>query len=173
MIDMRTISRRMRRAGAVLGLVALLCVPAPAMGAVARPAPSRATVLQVQRLFRQLGYPLGSLPLGGFGVRTRGAISYFQHKYGLPVTGYPDTRTLAAMRGVAASLHGASSAPPAPPHDAIERTLGNGLPVLTIAVALAAVLALLALSSRGGPDQDSASAEETLPAASADGRGAR
>jgi hypothetical protein len=131
--------------------------------------PSRATIIEVQRLFHELGYPLGTKPLGGLGVRTRGALYYFQRKYGLPVTGYPDARTIAEMQSVAASLRGSSAVAQAPPHDLVERVLGDDLPILTIAIALAAVLCLLALSARDRPAQeDSATAEDTIIAASGD-----
>ncbi len=123
----------------------------------------------MQRLFHELGYPLGTKPLGGLGVRTRGALYYFQRKYGLPVTGYPDARTIAEMQSVAASLRGSSAVAQAPPHDLVERVLGDDLPILTIAIALAAVLCLLALSARDRPAQeDSATAEDTIIAASGD-----
>jgi len=114
-------------------------------------APSKATVLEVQHLFVKLGYPLGPKALGGFGPRTKGALSYFQRKYGLPVTGLPDARTLARMRIVAASLSGPSARPQAPPKDLVDRIFGEHLPLLALAVALAAVLALLALNTRQRP----------------------
>jgi hypothetical protein len=159
---------------ALLGLpasagAAVQATPAPATAAATttQPVPSRATVLEVQLLFRELGYPLGSLPLGGLGPRTRGAISYFQRKYNLPVSGYPDPATLAAMKAVAASLHG-RIAPQSAPHDIVERTIGDQLPVLTIAVLLAGVLTLLAVSPRRGAAQDSTAAEGTLPVGSAE-----
>jgi peptidoglycan hydrolase-like protein with peptidoglycan-binding domain len=123
-------------------------------------------VLETQRLLVALGYPLGTLPLGGLGPRTRGAIEYFQRKYGLPVTGRPDPWTIAAMKGVVASLRGVGATPQSQPHDLVEETIGDGVPILTIAVVLALVLALLALSSRRGRGQDSAATEDTGPAAS-------
>jgi peptidoglycan hydrolase-like protein with peptidoglycan-binding domain len=142
-------------------LVSAAAGPASARGPTATasppsgaPAPSRATVIEVQRLFGQLGYPLGSLPLGGLGPRTKGALRYFQRKYGLPVTGLADLHTILLMRTVAASLHGpapggSSRAPEA--HDTVEAVLGNHVPILAIAVGLAALLALLALSARERP----------------------
>ncbi len=130
--------------------------------------PPRATVLEVQHLFQDLGYPLGNRPLGGFGVRTKGALSYFQHKYGLPVTGYPNARTIAKMQAVVASLRGSAGVREPPPHDLVERVFGNHLPILGIAIALAVVLALLALSTRKRPSQESATAETTIPVASED-----
>lgn len=132
----------------------LVLKPAPESPAVrtAPRAPSRATVLEVQHLFTKLGYPLGSKALGGFGPRTKGALSYFQRKYGLPVTGLPDPRTLTLMRSVAASLSGPSGhgAQP-PPKDLVDRIFGDHLPLLALAVALAAILALLALNTRQRP----------------------
>jgi peptidoglycan hydrolase-like protein with peptidoglycan-binding domain len=122
----------------------------------------------VQHLFQQLGYPLGDKPLGGLGVRTRGALSYFQRKYGLPVTGYPDALTIAKMQAVAKSLQGSHAKREPPPRDLVERVLGNGLPILAIAIAPAVLLALLALSARNRTSQDSATAEGTMPAASGD-----
>ena len=122
---------------------------APSAPAVDPALPSRATVLEVQHLFATLGYPLGSKALGGFGPRTKGALSYFQHKYGLPVTGLPDPKTLALMRSVAASLRSTgSSATQSPPEDLVERLFGDHLPLLALAVALAALLALLAFNAR-------------------------
>lgn len=107
-------------------------------------------MIEAQRLFGQLGYPLGSMPLGGLGPRTKGALRYFQNKYGLPVTGLPDARTLLLMHKVAASLRmptpGVTHA--AKRHDAVEGLLGDHVPILAIAVCLAAVLALLALTGR-------------------------
>jgi peptidoglycan hydrolase-like protein with peptidoglycan-binding domain len=131
----------------------LILKPAPGSPAVSTTpkTPSRATVLEVQHLFTKLGYPLGSKALGGFGPRTKGALSYFQHKYGLPVTGLPDPKTLALMRSVAASLSGPSGHPQAPPKDLVDRIFGDHLPLLALAVALAAVLALLALNTRQRP----------------------
>jgi hypothetical protein len=129
--------------------------------------PTRATVLEVQHLFQDLGYPLGDKPLGGLGVRTRGALSYFQRKYGLPVTGYPNARTIAKMQAVAASLRSKPGLREPPPHDLVERVLGNKLPILAIAIAIAVAIALLALSARDRPPQESAT-EATSPAAASD-----
>lgn len=168
--------------GALLCLALAGAAPAPAAAAGSAPgganpvratvqplAPSRATVLEAQRLFHVLGYPLGSEPAGAFGVRTRGALTYFQRKYGLPVSGYPDARTLARMRAVAASLRGTGSAGSADSsstqHDLVERVLGEHLPIFGIAVALAALLCLLALGQRRSR-QDSATAEDSIAAGS-------
>jgi peptidoglycan hydrolase-like protein with peptidoglycan-binding domain len=129
-------------------------------------APSRAQVLETQHLLIGLGYPLGSSKLGGLGPRTRGAIEYFQRKYRLAVTGRPDPRTIAAMKGVLASLRGVPGKPQAQPEDLVEEAIGSRVPILTIAVLLALVLALLALSSRSEARQDSATAEEMDPATS-------
>jgi peptidoglycan hydrolase-like protein with peptidoglycan-binding domain len=123
-------------------------------------------VLETQHLLVALGYPLGNLPLGGLGPRTRGAIEYFQRKYGLPVTGTPDPGTIARMKGVVASLRGVAGPRQAQPHDLVEETVGDRVPILTIAVGLALVLALLALSARRWRRQDSAAAEDTGPASS-------
>ncbi len=171
------------RLALALALVLVVCAgagwanaaTATAMGAVSVPAggtaaPSegvqasspRATVLQAQALFHELGYPLGKDRSGELGVQTRGALSYFQHKYGLPVTGYPDARTLAKMEAVAASLRGSTGVAQAPPHDLVEKALGTNPPVLTIAVTLAAIVALLALAGRRRGAQDSAAAEEAI-----------
>ncbi len=159
--DGRNSRRRRAPAGRRLALIAAICglcaaaAPAAVFGttpsATVTSAPSRATVVEAQRLFGQLGYPLGSKPLGGFGPRTKGALRYFQHKYGLPVTGLPDPRTLLLMRTVAASLRG-PAAPAATrasqPHDAVEGVLGGNVPILAIAVVLAAILGLLAVTAR-------------------------
>ncbi len=154
-----------RRPWLVAIVLATALAPVPATARAATPA--RATVVEAQRLLGELGYPIGDLPRGGLGVRTRGAISYFQRKYGLPVDGLPDPWTLAAMRGVVASLRGVAAPAQSQPHDLVERTIGDGVPVLTVAVALAVVLALLALlGPRRRRRQDSAKTDDTLPAGS-------
>ncbi len=137
-----------------------------ARSSVAPGHPSRATIIEVQRLFRELGYPLGNAPLGGLGVHTRGALSYFQRKYGLAVTGHPDAKTIAKMQAVAASLRGRSAVAQAPPRDLVERILGDDVPIFAIAIALAAVLALLALSTWRDSAHDSAAAEDAIVVAS-------
>ena len=70
------------------------------------------------------------------------------------------------MKGVVASLRGIGASPQSQPHDLVEETIGDGVPILTIAVVLALVLAVLALGSRRGGAQDSATNEETGTAAS-------
>jgi hypothetical protein len=144
--------RALRSAAAgipVVLVLALLCASASASRARSpHRRPSLATVLTVQRLFRELGYPLGRERSGTFGVRTKGALAYFQRKYGLPVTGYPDVRTVAQMEAVAASLR----APPARAprqRDLIAELLG-GAPIMALALACALGLALLALAGRRG-----------------------
>ena len=102
---------------------------------------------------------------GGLGVRTRGALSYFQRKYRLPINGHPDARTIAKMQAVVASLHGHSAVAPSPPRDLVERVLGDNVPIFTIGIALAAILALLALSAwrdSSSSTHDSAAAEDTI-----------
>jgi peptidoglycan hydrolase-like protein with peptidoglycan-binding domain len=153
---MSTVARG-RAAYRMLAALALILALAPllsrstalassASGTAARPQLSRAQVLRVQHLFEVLGYPLGHKRLGGFGVRTRGAVSYFQHKYGLPVTGYPDPRTLVEMRAVAASLTAhPRSAPTSARRDLVGRVLG-GVPILPLGILCALGLALLALA---------------------------
>jgi len=154
-----------RPGGLALLAAASLCAgisasPATAArpGGAIRPAagagePSRATVIEVQRLFAELGYPLGGEPLGGLGPRTAGALRYFQRKYHLPVTGRADPRTIRDMRSVAESLRGPAGTPAkaSQPHDAVEGVLGQHTPILAIAVSLAALLALLALRARERP----------------------
>lgn len=54
-------------------------------------------VNRVQRLFRAIGYPLGR-ERGTFGVRTQGAVRYFQRKHGLRASGVFDARTQVAVR---------------------------------------------------------------------------
>jgi hypothetical protein len=112
-----------------------------------RPRPAPATVLAVQRLFHVLGYPLGRERGGRLGVRTRGALSYFQRKYGLPITGYPDGRTVMKMRAVAASLTAAPASERPLSRDLIDRLLG-GVPLMALGLACALGLALLALAAR-------------------------
>jgi Putative peptidoglycan binding domain len=144
--------RALRATVVSFAVAALLACPCATASAAARPGqPSRAVVVEAQHLFRELGYPLGNYTAGTLGVSTRGALSYFQRKYGLAVTEEPDARTLADMRSVAAGLRG-----PSQPHDVVERVLGNHLPLLAIAVALACVLAVLAVGTRKRPAQDSA-----------------
>jgi hypothetical protein len=106
----------------------------------------------VQRLLHELGYPLGKEHIGHLGVRTRGALTYFQRKYRLPITGYPSAATLARMRAVAVSLRPRPRAPQAAPRDLVERFLGSDAPILTVGVVLAVLLALLALSARRDDD---------------------
>jgi len=158
---------------ASLTAVVVLASCAPALGARERATPprhpSRATVLQVQRLFHELGYPLGSERAGVLGIRTRGALSYFQRKYALSVTGYPDPRTITLMRTVAASLRGQPSARAPQPRDLVERVLGARVPILTIAAALVALICALALSVRADSAQDSAAAEDSVAVASGEG----
>lgn len=135
-----------------------------ALAAGTRQAPPRATVVEVQQLFHALGYPLGYERTGTFGVRTRGAVSYFQRKYGLPVTGYPDARTIARMRSAVASLRSEDardSTPRSHPHDLVERTFGGGVPFLALAIGLAVALSLLALSTKRKAGQASPAAGET------------
>lgn len=128
-----------------------------------RPRPAPTTVLTVQQLFHVLGYPLGRERSGAFGVRTRGALSYFQRKYGLPITGYPDARTVAKMRTVAAALRtpraGGDRPPPQQQRDLVDRLLG-GVPIMALGLAVALGLALLALAtlrSEPLPERDSRS----------------
>jgi cellulose synthase (UDP-forming) len=145
--------RAIRATAAIVSMVMVLVLCASALGAPrpgARPPlhaplrPATVTVTEVQRLFHVLGYPLGREHAGTFGVRTRGALSYFQRKYGLPVTGYPDTRTVAQMQAVAASLSAAPESDRPPPRDLVDRLLG-GVPPLGLGLACALGLALLAL----------------------------
>ncbi|MGH2854326.1 MAG: glycosyltransferase [Solirubrobacteraceae bacterium] len=134
-----------------VALALAFALVSPALAAP-HPRPPRATVQSVQRLFHVLGYPLGRERAGAFGVRTRGALSYFQRKYRLPVTGYPDARTVAEMQAVAASLSAAPASGRPPPRDAIDRLLG-GAPILALGLACALGLALLALATRGRDPQ--------------------
>jgi peptidoglycan hydrolase-like protein with peptidoglycan-binding domain len=130
--------------------IAWSCSPAWGTPPRHRPPPARSTVLTVQSLFHMLGYPLGREPRGDFGTRTRGALDYFQRKYRLPITGYPDARTVSEMRTVAFSLLSRPGSSLPPPQDLVTRLLGN-LPVFPIAVALALLLCALALSGRRAP----------------------
>jgi cellulose synthase (UDP-forming) len=145
--------RAIRATAAIVSMVLALC--ASALGAPrpgvrnqlhAHPRPATVTVTEVQRLFHVLGYPLGRERAGTFGVRTKGAISYFQHKYGLPVTGYPDARTVADMQALAASLSAAPTSGGPPPRDLVDRLLG-GVSPMGLGLACALGLALLALAA--------------------------
>jgi peptidoglycan hydrolase-like protein with peptidoglycan-binding domain len=106
-------------------------------------------VLEVQGLIHELDYPLTR---GRYGTRTRGAIAYFQRKYGLPVSGYPNVRTIARMRMVVSSLRGPGAAGGSgagaqrPARDLVEGLVGN-LPVTAIALALALLMCALAPSA--------------------------
>ncbi|HEV3046457.1 MAG TPA: peptidoglycan-binding domain-containing protein [Solirubrobacteraceae bacterium] len=154
------------RLGALAALVVLVLALAPAGIASARlaegvsprttaaqaAAVARLAVREAQLLFRQLGYPLGRERAGVLGTDTRGALSYFQRKYGLRIDGRPTAATLAKMRAVAASLRGAGAgATGAPPHDLVEDALGDGVPILGIAIGLALIVCALALSARERP----------------------
>jgi Putative peptidoglycan binding domain len=139
--------RVLRRAAATLPVILTLALPCSSASAAPHPHPSLARVLIVQRLFHELGYPLGRERSGTFGVRTRGALSYFQRKYGLPVTGYPDVGTVAQMQAVAASLRAAPGRTAPRERDLIQKLLG-GAPVMGLALACALGLALLALAGR-------------------------
>jgi hypothetical protein len=152
-------------------------------------APKR-TVRLAQRLFRTLGYPLGRDRPGELGVGTKGALRFFQQKYGLRVSGYPTAQTLARMAAVEASLHAASGAAPAavalapalavptrrgpyskqaPPRDLIEGLPGGDLPLLGIAIVLASLLAVLALSARGASGYRLTKARDSVAGASEEG----
>jgi putative peptidoglycan binding protein len=143
---------RAGRCAPKIALIALLAMAPSGPALAAHRAPARAKVVEVQRLFHELGYPLGKERTGHMGVRTRGALSYFQRKYRLPITGYPSAATLARMQAVAASLRARPRAPQATPRDLVERFLGGDAPILTVGVALAILLALLALSARRNDD---------------------
>ena len=106
----------------------------------------RETVVTVQRLFHVLGYPLGRERTGTLGVHTKGALSYFQRKYRLPVTGYPNERTVAEMQAVAASLTAAPAGARAQ-RDLVDKLLG-GVPIVPLGLACALGLSLLALTAR-------------------------
>jgi Putative peptidoglycan binding domain len=149
---MATPHARALRYAIVLAPLAVLCLICPvALGSSGHhPHLPRAEVLQVQGLFHVLGYPLGHERAGELGVHTRGAVSYFQHKYGLPVTGYPDPRTIAEMHAVAASLRAAPASAPGPRRDLVSRLL-PGVPVLALGLTCALGLVLLALATTRKP----------------------
>jgi peptidoglycan hydrolase-like protein with peptidoglycan-binding domain len=152
MVRPRDLAPTGRRAVPKIALIALLAMALSGVALAADRTPSRAKVVEVQRLLHELGYPLGKERTGHLGVRTRGALTYFQRKYRLPITGYPSVATLARMRAVAASLRPRPRAPQAAPRDLVERFLGSDAPILTVGVALAVLLALLALSARRDDD---------------------
>ena len=97
-------------------------------GAYAHPhKPTRATVLEAQTLFHELGYPLGTSAPGGFGAHARAGRS--RTSSASTRCRSPATRTLArccGCRSSPASLRGRRRREPAPPHDVVERTLGDG-----------------------------------------------
>jgi hypothetical protein len=131
--------------GLVLALTILWsCSPAWAVTPRHRPGPPRSTTLTVQSLFHELGYPLGREARGHYGTQTKGAVEYFQHKYKLPVTGYPNARTVGKMQAVAFSLLSRPGGNQPAPRDLVNRLVGH-LPILPIAVALALLLCVLAL----------------------------
>jgi Putative peptidoglycan binding domain len=151
MVRLHDLVRAGCRAAPKITLIALLA-PAPGGPALtAHHASFRTKVVEAQRLFHELGYPLGKERTGHLGVRTRGALFYFQRKYRLPLTGYPSAATLARMRAVVASLR-APPRVPAASRDQVERFLGSNAPILTVGIALAVLLALLALSARRDDD---------------------
>jgi hypothetical protein len=59
--------------------------------------PSHRTKVRAQIRLRQLGYYRGPID-GSIGYGTRRAIARFQRHYGLPTTGWLDSRTLRALR---------------------------------------------------------------------------
>lgn len=102
--------------------------PAPS-----RPAVSRATVREAQRLLNQLGYEAGPAD-GVMGRRTRGAVIAFQHESGLAPDGVIGPATMAALRSAEAHSRTAVYDPPREPryddhdddgHDFAAR--GNGI----------------------------------------------
>jgi hypothetical protein len=126
-------------------------------------------VLLVQHLFRALRYPLGRDRPGELGVGTKGALEYFQRKYGLNPDGYPNAATLALMAAVQSSQHASRRPSPielvptviapgarvgspslARPKDLVVRLLGPHVPFLAVGLVSAVVLALLALAARTG-----------------------
>lgn len=59
--------------------------------------PSHRTKVRAQLRLRQLGFYRGPID-GDIGYGTRRAIARFQRHYGLPATGWLDSRTLRALR---------------------------------------------------------------------------
>jgi peptidoglycan hydrolase-like protein with peptidoglycan-binding domain len=174
----------------LLSALALVAAGASTASAARRERASKQTVLRAQRLFRELHYPLGRDRPGDLGVGTRGALEYFQRKYGLSASGYPNATTLTLMEGVEASLRAPSSSAPGPtapisaiavpsgrasypasaqPRDLVERLLGEHLPLLAIAIALASLLSLLALSARRASGYRSAKTRGSTTTASGGG----
>jgi hypothetical protein len=129
-----------------------------AVAAHARRGPSHATVLEVQRLFGILGYPLGKERNGVYGFEMKGALHYFQTTHGLPATGYPDAKTLTRMRHAATVLRKEVGPGISAASDVVERALGRNPPVLPVAIGLALLLALLAVGAvRLGPQRSRSS----------------
>jgi Sel1 repeat/Putative peptidoglycan binding domain len=87
---------------AALGTAKLDAI-APAAGLP--PAPSRATILDIQRLLKRFRFDPGP-PDGAPGPRTRQAISLFERFAGRPATGEPSAALLAELRAVAADMGG-------------------------------------------------------------------
>jgi len=102
-------------------------------------------VRELQALFDVLGYPLGREGRSGvFGVRTEGAVRYFQRKRGLPATGVVGSQTLRSLRSEARRLRLVSrgqgtrvGAPVGTGRTVLER--GPELLALLVGLALAAV----------------------------------
>jgi hypothetical protein len=139
-------SSRLLLGGMVLALTILWsCSAAWAAAPRHRPVPSRSTTLAVQTLFHELGYPLAREARGHYGTQTKGAVEYFQHKYRLPITGYPNARTASEMRAVAFSLLSRPGGNQPPPRDLVNRLVGH-LPILPLGVGVALVLCVLALA---------------------------
>lgn len=76
--------------------------PSASAGATGGADTSSATIREVQRRLTSRGYPAGR-PDGVMGGATRSALTDFQRAQNLPVTGRPDSATLAAL-GVAAGM---------------------------------------------------------------------
>ncbi|WP_081686497.1 peptidoglycan-binding protein [Candidatus Solirubrobacter pratensis] len=99
-------------------------------------------VREVQRRLRARGYRTGHID-GRFGPRTRAALTWFQIKHGLALTGTADLATVAALRFRHAGTSETAVAGAPRPHTAAAGARG-GSPALAI-VALIALLVALAV----------------------------
>lgn len=92
--------------------------PKPAAQAPSAPPAStslaltRELAIKVQTRLNELGFPVG-VPDGGFGPRSKAALSKFQASKGLPATGVVSAETLAAL-GVSAPAQNTGSTPAKP-----------------------------------------------------------
>ncbi len=139
------------RSALALLLIAVLAAPASAAANPLRKGDGAGIpggserVLQLQQLFTALGYPLGrERGSGVFGVRTEGAVRYFQSHHGLTPTGRANHRTLVLMRAQGAALATVASAESEPVKGGVGAQLRARLPEVGALLLLLLIIALAA-----------------------------